>query len=122
METTRNFTLRPALPDKLHHQAPLLLRTFSCFKAIQLDLLKAISPFPLTPIPCHTPDPHPLTLGRLGLRLFWDFLTGVTLSASGGDEASNSVVLCRRIVQFRQNFHASIFASWSIAPARKRLI
>src|ERR1039458_9110368 len=62
-ETARNFSLRPSLPNKLHHQASLLLRTFSCFQSIQLGPLKAIPPFPLTPIPCHTSDPHPLTLG-----------------------------------------------------------
>src|ERR1019366_7319730 len=73
METTRNFTLRPSLPEELHHQAPLLLRTFSCFKAIQLDPLKAIFPFPLTPISCHTSDPHPLTLGP-SLLTQWQYL------------------------------------------------
>src|ERR1039458_8257743 len=68
-ETARNFSLRPSLPNKLHHQASLLLRTFSCFQSIQLDPLKAIPPFPLTPIPCHTSDPHPLTLGLSLLTL-----------------------------------------------------
>src|ERR1035438_9612092 len=62
-ETARNFSLRPSLPNQLHHQASLLLKTFSCFQSIQIDPLKAIPPFPLTPIPCHTSDPHPLTLG-----------------------------------------------------------
>src|ERR1019366_5044667 len=66
-ETARNFSLRPSLPNQLHHQASLLLRTFSCFQSIQLDPLKAIPPFPLTPIPCHTSDPHPLTLGLQGV-------------------------------------------------------
>src|ERR1039457_5777562 len=68
-ETARNFSLRPSLPNQLHHQASLLLRTFSCFQSIQLDPLKAIPPFPLTPIPCHTSDPHPLTLGPSLLTL-----------------------------------------------------